>query len=248
MNVPSNIETVDDLPEELRNQLGDLAPGVFLQILALSVGPLGKALGAFLPNQRLDRVALFAARLRQEWTAMSVRLNELEEEIRDGRAPERARLFLDGATAAINATSSKRASQLARIVAHGISGDEVVAQKARTLLSSLEELTDIEFMVLLYFHRHPDREYFQTTRRPISEQISHEPTLAKIFEGDVAFWVACVTKLEARGLLRKSTTWGGELGDSEWDSERLEAAEYSPKNFSITSLGRLLASNVGSIE
>ncbi|OQW56948.1 MAG: hypothetical protein A4S17_13065 [Proteobacteria bacterium HN_bin10] len=215
------VERYDQLPVELKNRIADLGAPTFIQLAELvALGGVATAIVQYLPNQRVDRVAVFVAELARRLDEVAANLAKLEVDLNAGSAPERARLLRDAASAAEKAVSDQRAARIARIASVGLASGELAAQRARSFLSLLENLTDVELAVLAFFqreHRHID------AWRPLSTQLSASPSLARIFESDVAYWIACVSKLEASGLLRRSTVWGGEPeGDrSQTDVDRM---------------------------
>jgi|CXWL01.1.fsa_nt_gi hypothetical protein len=239
----SPIERYDQLPAELRNKISDLGPPTFIQIASLmNLGGLAAAIVDFLPGQRVDRIAVFVAELRRRLDEMNANCEEIERNFRSGSLPEGARLVRDGVTFAEKGVSSKRAAQIARIVAAGIATDELRSQRSRIFLSLLEDLTDIELAVLSYFEisrKERDSDHWRSMR----SQLASAPALAAAFGEDIGFWLACVSKLKAMGLLEGSMVWGGEVG-----AGRTQEAVDTMKNrvdlFSLTTLGRELLSLV----
>lgn len=244
-SAPARIETLDDAPEELRSKLSDLAPSAMGIVLTLlGQGALGTAVSRVVPNQRIDRIAVFTAQLNETVRQLQFELETIAAQITAGEAAERVELLRQGAENAQHATSENRARRLARIVAHGISQDEIAAQKARAILEAFTALTDVEVSVLLYFYRNRAPHRGDIERLSIAEQLSRDPTVAAVFEKDVAFWIATVSRLAGAGLIRKSTIWGGRWGDDEWADEKLETAEFSPNHYALSTLGRLIAEYV----
>jgi hypothetical protein len=239
------VEVVNDLPPELRSQFSDVAPSAFSVVLTLmGWGALGTLIAQTVPKQRIDRIAVFVGRLNRLLETHSAQLESFTSSTLKGEASERIELLRKGAESASYATTPTRARQLASIVANGFSQDEIAAQKMRVVLDIFDSLTDIEASVLLYFYRNREPPRVDQERQTIAQQLRHEPAIAQIFDGDVAFWVACISRLEARGLVQKSTIWGGRFGDDNWADERKESAEFSPANYAITTLGKQISEHV----
>ncbi|MFZ2031760.1 MAG: hypothetical protein WAU68_15725 [Vitreimonas sp.] len=237
------IERYDQLPETLRNKIADLGPPTFVQIATLmGLGGLASAITQYIPNQRADRIAVFVAELGRRLNALDADTNLLESEVSAGRAAERARLLRDAVTFAEKAVSDERAARIARIASVGLAGDELRAQRARTFLGVLESLTDIELAILVFFQIAPSQRGAEAWR-PLAEQLESSPTLKSIFENDAAYWVACVSKLEASGLLEGATVWGGEFEGKRTQAD-IDVMMHRVDLYTLTTVGRELVALV----
>jgi hypothetical protein len=131
----------DQLPPALRENASDRAATILRATLG-NIPPAGslisELIASVIPNQRLDRVADFVARL-------SRRLNRAEEKLEhlaDGMSPEKVALFEDGLRGAASATAETRIEHLAALVAAGLTASEREAEDHRAIVRLLNELND----------------------------------------------------------------------------------------------------------
>ncbi len=106
-------------------------------------GAIAELVGAIISNQRLDRVARFAA-------ALETRLSALEgRSIQDELSDESFSDFLEDAVQqAARATSSDRIQHLAEIVSRSLTSDDISHNERKHLMRILSELTDVEVIWL----------------------------------------------------------------------------------------------------
>lgn len=215
--VPSSITVSSDLPAELKSKVSDWGPPTFAAIVSLIPG-LG-ALAAFVPNLRLERIAIYVANLEAQ-------VSGLGAEIRAGTAPRRFQLFLEGGDAVLQAASSERVEQIARLVAEGVSKDEGYAERTRVLLSIIEELTDIEVALLL--------------------RVGPARSATGALDLDVPLLSACMARLMSRGLVRQSVVDHGQWGDNSGIDEDADYLEFRPSHYALTAFGAELITRIAS--
>ena len=138
------------LPPQLQSQPTDLAAAVW-RALGGSVPGAGALVAelacSIIPNQRLDRIAIFAARTAEKLTELTGNLDDLEAQIRSLSDQKRA-LFQEGAAAAANALGQERIERIARLVAEGMTSTDETAELERQLVDLLSRLSDADLAVV----------------------------------------------------------------------------------------------------
>ena len=134
------------------------------------VGPfLAEIVGETIPNQRLDRIAKFAAELdrRLNYVEVFVLDNQLENE-------EFADLIEEGFRQASRSLSDERRSYIASLIVNGLTSDRIEFSEAKHLLRMLSEINDIEVVWLRYF-REPTiegDEQFRDSHKKVLEPVT----------------------------------------------------------------------------
>lgn len=111
------------------------------------IGPLlSEIVDHLVPNQRLDRLALYV-------TELELRLAQAEEKIIKAALTQPGALALaeDGFIAASRSITPERTSYIASIVAKGLASEDIETNRQRYLLGLLSELNDEEILWLRYF-------------------------------------------------------------------------------------------------
>ena len=117
------------------------------------IGPLAaEAIGAIIPNQRLDRVVEFLRNLEAEVHKLDGRLENFEKNI---KSTEGLDILEEGLIQAARSVSSDSKERLARLVGRSLSAEELLYEESRKLLNLFRELTDPEILWLLYFSLNP---------------------------------------------------------------------------------------------
>ncbi|MDY0039483.1 MAG: hypothetical protein RBS57_04170 [Desulforhabdus sp.] len=117
------------------------------------IGPLAaEAIGALIPNQRLDRVVEFLRYLDVEVHRLDTRLEKFEKNVRGAEGLD---ILEEGLTQAVHSITSERKEHLARLVGRSLSAEEIKYEEARKLLNLYRDLTDPEILWLLYFSLNP---------------------------------------------------------------------------------------------
>ena len=111
------------------------------------VGPfLAEILGIHIPNQRIDRIAKFAADLDQRLECIEKDLLESQlenEEVTD--------LIEEGVRQASHSLSDERRGYIASIIANGLSEDKISYAESRHLMRILDEINDVEVIWLRFY-------------------------------------------------------------------------------------------------
>lgn len=97
------------------------------------------------PNQRLDRLAIFAERLAARLAEFEVQLTDLT--LRKMSEPAVA-LLEEGARTAVKALSKTRIDQIAILVAKGLNGPEDELEREKDLVELVDRLSDIDVLLL----------------------------------------------------------------------------------------------------
>ncbi|MFC3326072.1 hypothetical protein [Mesorhizobium cantuariense] len=128
----------DGLDDDLRDKLVAIGKGVAGPI-PLAGGVVAEVVGLVIPGQRADRIAAY---LR----ALSIRVDNLIQEIRDGlpSSPEKIALIEEGGLQSSRATSQERIDQIVEAVSRGLSEDDSDIVRRKRLLLILGELDDDE--------------------------------------------------------------------------------------------------------
>lgn len=134
--------------ELLKNTATDhLVAALKTLLAAASVVPLAGAfqelIGAFIPNQRLDRVVDFIERLNGAIEKTKADVEAVKQQLQQA-----AELVEEGMRQASSTDSVMRRSYLARVVAHGVHGSERVRLYAAHMLRLLEQMSDLEVLTL----------------------------------------------------------------------------------------------------
>ena len=116
-----------------------------VDVVAPGVGSVfGELIGAIIPNTRSQRFEEFLTRLARRISMTERKLDALI----DGLGPEQIALFEDGARGAVRATTPARIDRFARMVARGLTADEIEAERVRVLVALLEQLSESDLLYL----------------------------------------------------------------------------------------------------
>ena len=135
-------DTVDHIVTTLKGSLGAIP----------YAGPiLAELVGTTIPNQRLDRLVDYAHKLGSK-------LENVEEQLLTSKIskPEFADLLEESLQQSTRSLTDDRREQIANLVTHGITQDEIDEIQSKHFLRILGELNDIE-IVLLISHSLLDR-------------------------------------------------------------------------------------------
>lgn len=117
------------------------------------IGPLAaEAIGALIPNQRLDRVVEFLRGLDAEVRKLDGRFDNFEKNI---AVAEGLDIMEEGLMQAARSVSSKRKERLAHLVGRTLSSEELMYEESRKLLNLFRDLTDPELLWLIYYSLNP---------------------------------------------------------------------------------------------
>jgi hypothetical protein len=144
-------ETSSHLPDEVREKAIDYVASGAKAIAGAApfVGSiLAELAGVVIPNQRLDRIAKFAAALEE-------RIRNLEQaDVRKSLHDEEFTDLLEGALRqAARSTSDERRGYLASLIANSLSNETIEHAESKHLLRILDELNDIEIIWLRFYLR-----------------------------------------------------------------------------------------------
>jgi hypothetical protein len=111
-----------------------------------------EAIGALIPNQRIDRISAFLRSLDSEVRRLDVRLERFERNVRSTQGLD---IMEEGLTQAARSASSERKEHLGRLVGRSLSSEEIKYEESRKLLNLYCDLTDPEILWLIYFSLNP---------------------------------------------------------------------------------------------
>lgn len=137
----------DQLDENITDRLVAITKGAAGAVPFIG-GLLGELVGSVIPGQRQQRIVAYMRELEQRVEAM-----EAQEAATALSHPEKIDLVERGGYQAIRATSAKRITEIANVVANGLSSDEADIVRRKRLLSLLGELDNDEIAVLTAYGR-----------------------------------------------------------------------------------------------
>ncbi|GAA4178830.1 hypothetical protein [Shinella granuli] len=166
---------------------------------------LSEVVSTLIPNQRSARVEAYIK-------ALSERLDAVidNEAMRDLANPWKIDLFEEGAFQAARAVTDQRREYIVSVVSRGLTGDDLAAADARTILSIIKELDERQILILArYLPQYGwGSDYYKQHAAvlDISEPLtmgSSQQTLTKR-----AYYDHAVSKLVALNLLKESFRTG----------------------------------------
>jgi len=204
------------------------------------VGPLvAEIVGATIPNQRIDRIALTLRLLERKIEEKDKA--KVEERI---TSPESIDLIEDGFLQASRALSDERKEYIASLLKNGLTDDDLERFEYKKLLAILGELNDVELVHLkshIMRRGQPDHEEFwekhqETLKAPLVYMQSPQEDIDRN-----AIFQTYKTHLVGLGLLkpRFKKPRKGESPEFDEKTGMLKAQGYD-----ITSLGRLLLRSI----
>jgi hypothetical protein len=129
---------------------------------------IAEIIGQVIPEQRIQRIEVYIKKLNE-------RLEETKEQVttEQMKRQENVDLFEDGATQAARALSDERLEYIARLVAHGMSGDERARLESKRLLSLLRSVDDDQIIILAsYLRKNSDNQSFREAHAKLLAPIS----------------------------------------------------------------------------
>ncbi len=200
---------------------------------------LAELAGTVIPNQRLDRVAKFAADLEKhiaDLDQLFVRSQLTNENFTD--------LLEEGIRQAARSLSDERRQYLASVIANGVRSDDVEFFESKHLLRILSEINDVEVIILRFYlvavmggdesfrEKHKEIIMTQSAYLGASQIILDKATLHDSYK----------EHLTSLGLLRHRYRTDIRTKQPEFDS-----FSGAPKiaGYELTSLGRLLLRHIG---
>ena len=115
-------------------------------------GLVGEVVSAFIPNQKLERVARFAELLAAQVEVVEAKQARFEARI---HTPEGSDLLEQGIQQAARAVSYDRQQRIASIVATGLTEEQLRYDRTCKLLAILDSLNDSEILLLIFYSRTP---------------------------------------------------------------------------------------------
>jgi hypothetical protein len=204
-------------------------------------GVVSEIIGQMIPDQRIDRLESYVTHLGEELSRIGA--TDAHEKIKE---PENVDLFEDGAFASARAMSDERRLRIARLVAFGVSGDELARLEAKRLLALLAQLDDGQVIILC--------SYLSKNKRNPEFWDAHESVLQSgrvhLRSSRGEHDTALVRELGREQLLRL-----GLLRENFRRPERGKSPEFDEKtgrmkvvSRSVSPLGRLLLRRLGLAE
>jgi hypothetical protein len=221
---------------DLENRQSDVGAAFLKGIVGAApfVGSmLAEAIGATIPNQKLDRLIAFAKELDD-------RVKYLEEDTVQlkTQSAEFTDLLEDGLTQASRAMSDERRAYIASLLANSITTDQLTHVEQKKLLSLLGELNDAEILTLKFYSlRFNERREFAEIHQELFKPIhrSFGSPQANVDKG--ALRDSYRVKLIELGLLELEykRPSKGEIPEFDERTGRIKATGYK-----LTTLGKLL--------
>ncbi|MDV2452768.1 hypothetical protein [Xanthomonas hortorum] len=226
----------NNLPSEIKSQVIDyVAAGAksVLGAIPFAGSLLVELAGTIIPNQRIERIANFAA-------ALEDRIKHLEEseiiaELSDETFNE---LTEEALRQAARSTSQERRNYLASLVASSLTDDQITNNEHRHLLRLLGEISDVEVVWLRSlvgsYIGEPDnfRRTHETTLAPVRAYLgSRQDELDKH-----TLQQSYISHLIALGLAKRSL----KLDKNKQPQVDSSTKDFAYESTSITPLGRML--------
>ena len=228
--------------EDLKSRLADYSVAATRGAANLIpiVGPvLAEVLGVVIPQQRIDRIAKFAAELERRLS--SVEKNMLESQLNNGEFTD---LIEEGFRQAARSLSDERRQYIASIITNSLSSENISYAESRHLLRILDEVNDIE-IIWLCFYREPTMggdEEFRETHKNVLEPVyatlgSSQETLDKS-----TLQESYKEHLFQRRLLERQYKINLKTKGPDFDRR---TGIQKVRGYKITSLGRLFLREIG---
>jgi hypothetical protein len=224
----------DGLGDGLRDKLVAIGKGI-AGTIPIAGGIVAEVVGMVIPGQRADRIAAY---LR----ALTSRIDDLAEEVRDGITSnaEKIDLIEEGGFQSARATSRARITQIVEAVSRGLSEDDADVVRRKRLLLILGQLDDDELNLLNAYGRSyagADRQAFEKVNRPDPPHLQSAPSAIdknQLYEVGKAH-------LARLGLLKKNygNVKRGEV--PEFDSSKGDFKH----SLEVSYLGRMLLREIG---
>lgn len=202
---------------------------------------LSEIAGNVIPQQRIDRIADFAARLE-------IRISHLEEsavrsEINDEEFTD---LVEESLRQAARSTSVQRREYLASLVANSLSKEAVEHSESRHLMNVLGELSDIEIIWLRFYLDATfgiDTDFREKHDHILAPVPAHLGSSQEDRDKS-AFQKSYKDHLERLGLI------SGKVKTDKTKSPEFDASkgEFKRHSYQTTPLGRLLLRSIGLVE
>jgi len=194
---------------------------------------IGEIISNVIPNQRVDRIVDF---LR----ILGARLGQFEEgELRERMNEESyVDLLEDGLHQAARALSEERRKQIAALLAHSLSSEDLERIQQKKLMQVLSELNDVEIIILKsHGMREPARGAFLDKHQDIIYGPSVHMGSSQVEVDQAAVHNTYLQHLKRLGLIeaRYRRIPRGELPEFDEKTGMIKASHET-----ITSLGRLL--------
>ncbi len=209
------------------------------------VGPmLSEIVGNVIPNQRIDRLSLFA-------TSLYARLKDVEEAFLKARIsqPEAVDLIEDGFIQAARATSRDRIDHIASIVANGLSAEELKHTESKRMLWLLGQLEDSEIIVL--------RSRIALTQGDVERDIEFRSKHSELLAPDMTHMGSTPEEFEAAALKESYRQHLHELGLLRQRFKKAKKGEFpdfddktgmmKASGSDVTRLGKMLLKNLNLI-
>lgn len=228
------------------NQLDNNGSDLIAAVTKASVGAvpvagsfLAEIVGALIPNQRIDRIAKYAAKLNE-------RLEEMPEEVieRLRNDEQFVDLMEESFIRATRASSDERREYILNIVRNGISDESADINNAKYLLNLLSELNDSEVIWLRFFHEQTmnEKSQFQALHANILAPVQVVLGSSENERQRRAVQASYKEHLERLGLIKHDIKMNKDLGVPEYDKI---TSKPKVSHSRTTTLGDMLLSNIG---
>ena len=194
-------------------------------------------ISAIIPNQRIDRLEDYVQRLNKHLEGVSEEIISLR-----AKEPDAIDVFEEGAIQSARAISNDRRDKIARLVAHGISGEERDRIEAKRLLNLLRQIDDDQLIMLCgYLHEYRNNSNFRDAHRKVTSlpRVSLDSTQEEVDR--VSIQNLAKAQLESLGLLqsRYRLPKRGEMPELDAQTGKIKASSTDLTPIARTLLRRL---------
>jgi hypothetical protein len=184
-------------------------------------------LGTAIPNQRIERIALFVSNLGKAVALQGLEIKKLEDLLTNSEFAQS--LAREAILQAADAPSDDRRRQIACLLARGLSHNQIETDRAEHLLRLLSELTDAEVIFLRsHYGRGTEEAHdFYAKHEDLLRPASRRPSLPQHLRDRATIQASYKAHLARLGLLQD---------------------EGDHLSYQLTQLGLLLLRTIGVVE
>lgn len=202
---------------------------------------IAEMVGTLVPRQRMDRIEDYLNKLAESIKVANEEL--LKQKLND---PDIVDLIEEGGFQSARAISEERRQHIAKLVTHGVSGDEKDRIEAKRLLSLLKEIDDDQIIILTgYLRRYLNDHDFHERHAAVLEPVgAHLGSSREELDRETMFELAR-GQLVNLGLLkpRYQSLRKGEMPEFDRQTGTIRSMGND-----LTPLGRILLARIGVAE
>jgi hypothetical protein len=202
---------------------------------------LAEIVGFVIPNQRMDRLADFTAKLEDR--VKNIEKGKITSQFNDEEFTD---LVEEALHQAARSTTEDRRRYLASLVANSISSDAIEHAESKHLIRLLGELNDVEVLWLRFFHAPTiggDKEFRELHKEIFASRQAYIGCSSEELD-DHALQKSYKEHLVQLGLVTRHISKDRE-GNPEFDKF---SGDFKVSYYEVSPLGRLLLRTIGLIE